>query len=110
MSDSFKVTRRFFDDKNYPRGFSRHGDYTIRESQLLEQFGQACIGLESGEREAITEAEKRFVAVCKGDEIAESPLEKVWQKYRSLTNKSKRIYTLSSNAGSDAGDDFSSAE
>lgn len=50
MADSFSVTRRFFDDKNYPRGFSRHGDYTIRESQTLEQFGQACLALESGER------------------------------------------------------------
>ena len=36
---SFSVTRRFFDDKNYPRGFSRHGDYTIKESQVLEQYG-----------------------------------------------------------------------
>ena len=37
MAASFSVTRRFFDDKNYPRGFSRHGDYTIKESQVLEQ-------------------------------------------------------------------------
>ena len=41
MAASFSVTRRFFDDKNYPRGFSRHGDYTIKESQVLEQYGQA---------------------------------------------------------------------
>ncbi len=46
----------------------------------------------------------------KGDEIAESIIEKAWLKYRSLTTKSKRIYTLSGNAGSDAGDDFSAAE
>lgn len=110
MAESFSVTRRFFDDKNYPRGFARHGDYTIRESQTLEQFGQACLALENGERKAATDEEKRFVAVCKGDEIAESFLEKTWLKYRSLTTKTKRIYTLSSNAGSEAGDDFSSAE
>lgn len=60
MADSFSVTRRFFDDKNYPRGFSRHGDYTIRESQTLEQFGQACLALESGERKPATQEEKRF--------------------------------------------------
>ena len=28
MAESFSVTRRFFDDKNYTRGFSRHRDYT----------------------------------------------------------------------------------
>lgn len=110
MSESFSVTRRFFDDKNYPRGFSRHGDYTIRESLTLEQYGQACLALELGERKPKTAEEKRFVAVMKGDEIAETEIEKAWLKYRSLTNKSKRIYTLSGNAGSDAGDDFSAAE
>ncbi len=110
MAESFSVTRRFFDDKNYPRGFSRHGDYTIRESQTLEQFGQACLALETGERKPKTEEEKRFVAVMQGAEIAESVIEKAWLKYRSLTNTSKRIYTLSANAGSDIGDDFSAAE
>ena len=104
MAESFSVTRRYFDDKNYPRGFARHGDYTIREAQILEQYGQACLALEA------TAEEERFVAVMKGDEIAESIIEKAWLKYRSLTTKSKRIYTLSGNAGSDAGDDFSAAE
>ena len=110
MAESFSVTRRYFDDKNYPRGFARHGDYTIREAQVLEQYGQACLALETGERKAATAEEKRFVAVMKGDESAESIIEKAWLKYRSLTTKSKRIYTLSGNAGSDAGDDFSAAE
>lgn len=110
MAESFSVTRRYFDDKNYPRGFARHGDYTIRESQTLEQFGQACLALETGERSPVTAEEERFVAVMKGDEIAESIVEKSWLKYRALTSKTKRIYTLSGNAGNDAGDDFSAAE
>ncbi|EFX90972.1 hypothetical protein HMPREF0027_2011 [Actinobacillus ureae ATCC 25976] len=110
MAESFSVTRRYFDDKNYPRGFARHGDYTIRESQTLEQFGQACLALETGERSPVTAEEERFVAVMKGDEIAESIIEKSWLKYRTLTSKTKRIYTLSGNAGNDTGDDFSAAE
>lgn len=110
MAESFSVTRRYFDDKNYPRGFARHGDYTIRESQTLEQYGQACLALESGERKPATAEEKRFVAVMKGKEIAETVIEKAWLKYRSLTGASKRIYTLSGNAGNDSGDDFSASE
>ncbi|QGM81536.1 DUF413 domain-containing protein [Otariodibacter oris] len=95
MADSFSVTRRFFDDKNYPRGFSRHGDYTIRESQALEQFGQACLALENGERKPVTNEEKEFVKVMTGKKVPETFLEKVWVKYRTLTSKTKRIYTLS---------------
>ncbi|OOS00800.1 hypothetical protein B0187_00420 [Haemophilus paracuniculus] len=110
MAESFSVSRRFFDDKNYPRGFARHGDYTIREAQTLEQYGLACLELESGERKPATPEEKRFVAVCKGEEIAESVIEKAWLKYRDLTGKTKRIYTLSGNVAGDANDDFSAAE
>lgn len=103
MAESFSVTRRFFDDKNYPRGFSRHGDYTIRESQTLEQFGQACLALESGERKPKTAEEKQFVAVIKGEQAPETFLEKVWVKYRTLTSKTKRIYTLSGDVSGDVG-------
>lgn len=76
MAESFSVTRRFFDDKNYPRGFSRHGDYTIKESQVLEQYGQAFKALESGEREPVTKEEKNFVAFCRGERPAETFLRK----------------------------------
>ncbi|WP_373777798.1 DUF413 domain-containing protein [Glaesserella sp.] len=103
MAESFSVTRRFFDDKNYPRGFSRHGDYTIRESQTLEQFGQACLALESGSRKPVTAEEKHFVAAIKGEKEAETFLEKVWIKYRTLTSKAKRIYTLSGDVSGDVG-------
>ena len=55
---SFSVTRRFFDDKNYPRGFSRHGDYTIKESQVLEQYGQAFHALDLALREPVNALRK----------------------------------------------------
>ena len=77
MAASFSVTRRFFDDKNYPRGFSRHGDYTIKESQVLEQYGQA------------------FKALDLGEHAAETFFEKTWNKYRTRINTKKRVYTLS---------------
>lgn len=77
MAASFSVTRRFFDDKNYPRGFSRHGDYTIKESQVLEQYGQAFKALDLGEREPATKEEKDFVAFCRGERAAETFFEKL---------------------------------
>ncbi|PJG86020.1 DUF413 domain-containing protein [Conservatibacter flavescens] len=107
MAESFKVDRRFFDDKNYPRGFSRHGDYTIRESETLEQYGQAFKALDSGERAPVTEEESAFVAFCRGEREPESFFEKTWHKYRSLTSSIKRVYTLSGNVTADSADDFS---
>ena len=98
MAASFSVTRRFFDDKNYPRGFSRHGDYTIKESQVLEQYGQAFKALE-----------KEFVAFCRGERAPETFFEKTWNKYRTRINTTKRVYTLSGDVSEAAsgGEDYS---
>ncbi len=95
MSESFSVERRFFDDKNYPRGFARHGDYTIKEAQALEQYGQAFKALDLGEREPVTEEEKAFVAVCRGEKEPSTFFEKAWNKYCSRIAAKKRVYTLS---------------
>ncbi len=99
MAESFSVERRFFDDKNYPRGFARHGDYTIRESQALEQYGQAFKALELGERKPKTDEEKAFVAFCKGERQPETFFEKTWNKYRTHISTAKRVYTLSGVVG-----------
>ncbi len=107
MAESFNVTRRFFDDKNYPRGFSRHGDYTIRESDTLEKHGQAFIELDLGNRKPKTPEEKQFVAVCRKEREPETFFEKTWCKYRSRISSVKRVYTLSGLAGSDPVDDYS---
>lgn len=106
MAESFSVTRRFFDDKNYPRGFSRHGDYTIRESEVLEKYGQAFIELDLGNREPKTKEEKQFVKVCRNEIAPETFFEKTWIKYRSRINSVKRVYTLSGLATADVVDEY----
>lgn len=55
MAESFTTTNRYFDNKHYPRGFSRHGDFTIKEAQLLERHGHAFNDLDLGKREPVTE-------------------------------------------------------
>lgn len=105
MAESFSVTRRFFDDKNYPRGFSRHGDYTIKESQVLEQYGQAFKALDLGEREPVNAEEKAFVAFCRGERAPETFFEKAWHKYRTRISTTKRVYTLSGDVSEAAGND-----
>ena len=77
MADSFTTTNRYFENKYYPRGFSRHGDFTIKEAQLLERHGYAFNELDLGKREPVTEAER------------------VWSKYMTRIKRPKRFHTLS---------------
>lgn len=87
MAESFTTTNRYFDNKHYPRGFSRHGDFTIKEAQLLERHGHAFNDLDLGKREPVTEEEKLFVAVCRGEREpvtdAETRLVQVYDAYQA---------------------------
>ena len=95
MPESFHTTHRFFDNKHYPRGFSRHGAFTIKEAQLLERFGYAFNELDLGTREAQTDEELLFVAVCRGERQPATEAEKVWAKYVTRIRRPKRFHTLS---------------
>ncbi|MDR0219672.1 MAG: DUF413 domain-containing protein [Enterobacteriaceae bacterium] len=95
MAESFITTNRFFDNKHYPRGFSRHGDFTIKEAQLLERYGYAFNELDLGKREPQTEEEKLFVAVCRGERAPATTEEKVWAKYLEKIRRPRRFHTLS---------------
>lgn len=111
MAESFSTTHRFFDNKNYPRGFSRHGDFTIKEAQLLERLGYAFNELDLGKREPATDEEKLFVAVCKGEREPTTDAEKVWSKYLHRIRRPKRFHTLSGGKPQvDAVEDFNDTD
>ncbi|OCG34281.1 DUF413 domain-containing protein [Gilliamella sp. Gris1-4] len=107
MAESFISQQRFFDNKNYPRGFSRHGDFTIKEALILEKHGCAFKDLDTEVRKPTTAEEKSFVAVCKGKKEPSTDFEKTWLKYLSSINKPKRFHTLSGGKPQvDTTDDF----
>ncbi|WP_347253749.1 DUF413 domain-containing protein [Leminorella grimontii] len=111
MAESFSTTHRFFDNKNYPRGFSRHGDFTIKEAQILERQGHAFNDLDSGKREPTTEEEKLFVAVCRGEREPQTESEKIWSKYITRIRRPKRFHTLSGGKPQvDSMEDFSDTD
>ena len=92
---SFLTKKRFFDNKYYPRGFSRHGDFTIKESELIELYGCAFNELDLEQREPLTEEEQLFVEVCRGLREPKTDFERVWIKYISRVKRHKRFHTLS---------------
>lgn len=93
MSGSFATNRRFYDDKHFPRGFSRSGVFTIKEAELLENFGHAFKELDEHLREPNDEVEQHFAAVCHGESEAQTLEEKTWLKFKQRTGR-RRFHAL----------------
>ncbi|QYJ87088.1 DUF413 domain-containing protein [Shewanella mesophila] len=95
--DSFRFgQKRFFDDKNFPRGFSKSGEFTLSEAELLSLYGDTMLAFESGELDPETAEEKHFIKVLKHPNKANTKLEHVWIKYTKLTREPKKFHTLNS--------------
>ncbi|PPI86366.1 DUF413 domain-containing protein [Candidatus Pantoea edessiphila] len=95
MVKSFFSEHLFFDNKNYPYGFARHGDFTIKEARLLELYGFSFNELSLSKREPINEEERLFIEVCKGLREPKTEAEHVWLKYITFIKRPKRFHTLS---------------
>ncbi|MCE2573147.1 DUF413 domain-containing protein [Motilimonas eburnea] len=96
MATSFACGAAFYDDQSFPYGFKRSGDFTIKEAELLESIGRTLMALAKGEQTPMTDEEKRFVKVAQGEVPAESVVEKVWIKYRTLA-KGKTFFGVTGN-------------
>lgn len=88
------MDRNFYDDKNYPRGMKRSGDFSLVEAELLEKYGVALMALSSGTRLPITEEEQHFVDVCRGNTVVGNTIEKAWLKYQNIILTPKQFHTL----------------
>ena len=82
----FETSSLFYDDANFPRGFSKSGDFTIAEADALHQYGHAMNALQNGKRKPATDEEKVFVAVCLGKQAPTSTAERAWIKYQEKLN------------------------
>lgn len=89
--EGFQPSRLFFDDDNFPHGFNKCGDFTVRESDLLVKFGSIMRDLHTGKCQPDNPAQARFIDICQGKNTAESPLEKVWLKYLDLIKRKSMV-------------------
>lgn len=111
MQQSFVANRRFFDDRNFPRGFTRSGRFTLAEGNLLEKHGLAMQQLEQGLREPVNEEEQRFLLVCRGESEATTVFEKTWLKYKQRLAEKRKFHTVFGKKRiADGSDDFSYVE
>ncbi len=111
MQQSFVAKRRFFDDRNFPKGFTRSGRFTLAEGNLLEKHGASMQELEEGIRQPVNEEEQRFLQVCKGEAEAISTFEKTWMKYKQRIQEKRKFHTVFGKKRiADGSDDFSYVE
>lgn len=63
MSDTeFRPGKKhFYDNKKFPRGFAKSGDFTLAEEDLLIRFGETMQNLETGVLTPESQAEKLFL-------------------------------------------------
>ncbi|WP_220720001.1 DUF413 domain-containing protein [Agarivorans litoreus] len=101
--------KRFYDDKRFKRGFSKSGDFTLMESELLSLYGETMRALDAGEILPEGEQEKRFLLVCSQQIEPEGRLEKIWMKYKKLAQTRRRFHTLNSR-GKPSADNFQSED
>lgn len=95
--EGFTEIKPFTDNRNYPYGIERSGDYSIREAQTLRRLGETFRRLETGEHEPANEVEEQFVKMIRGEKEASSDCEKLWLKYRAhVEGKSRATFSFTS--------------
>lgn len=83
------LRKPFNDFRNYPYGFARSGDFSIRESDALLHYGCLISALLAGELQPTTDEDRSLLAVAKGESAATTPVEKAWVKYQARINRPK---------------------
>jgi uncharacterized protein YifE (UPF0438 family) len=85
LTHGFIYAEPFYDDAHFPHGFSKSGDFSIAESELLTQLGKRLFMLEQSLCTAENQVEKQFVKMCATQFEGQSKVEVLWQKYKCLT-------------------------
>ncbi|MDV6316812.1 DUF413 domain-containing protein [Idiomarina sp. HP20-50] len=108
-----KITRElllrkpFNDFRNYPYGFSRSGDFSIRESDALTHYGCLISAMLSGEFKPVLKEDIELLAASRGEQAPVTLVEKVWAKYQARIHRPKVASMYG--RGKFADDSFSSA-
>lgn len=106
---SFESDKPFNDFTHFARGIRRSGEFSIRESSILESCGSAMMELHNGTRQPKDDTEKVFLDQLHSDEVITDNYAKIFKKYLSVIQP-RRMHRLCSVGAEDelAGGDFSS--
>ncbi|MEM0515497.1 DUF413 domain-containing protein [Pseudoalteromonas sp. YIC-827] len=94
LRKAFPCDHKFYNDEKFPRGFSRSGNFTLLESEILEQHGRLLKALQEKTVEPSNDTQAHFVAATTGLSTPINPIESAWIKYLKLTTSKARFFTL----------------
>ncbi len=96
LDKSLVSGKSFRDDKNFPHGFSRSGNFSRNESDLLTRAGAVASELVNGTLQPKSKAQKQLLAVCRGARDASSEFERVWLKYVEAVGSKRCVFSFAS--------------
>ena len=96
LDQSLVSGKSFRDDKNFPHGFSRSGNFSRSESDLLTQAGSVATAIADGSLEPSSKAQKQLLAVCRGECDPQSEFERVWLKYVDAVGSKRFVFGFAS--------------
>ena len=105
---SFESEKPFNDFQHFARGIRRSGEFSIRESNLLEQCGTAMMELHKGVRKPKDETEEVFLKQLNSAEVITDPYAKVFKKYLQVIQP-RHLHRLCSVGSDDDIGDFNSS-
>ena len=92
---SSESEKQFNDFQHFARGLRRSGEFSIRESNILEQCGTAMMELHLGTRKPQDETEKVFLEQLHSDDVITDPNAKIFKKYLQVIQP-RRLHRLCS--------------
>ena len=111
--DAFETGKKFFDDKNFPYGISKSGQFNIKQAVLLEKHGNAYKSLYLDKMLPRCIKEQNFVNYFSGLDSSPDEHTVVWARYIELTEPKKEhgagcpyVNTASVSVESDSDDVF----
>lgn len=92
---SFESEKQFNDFQHFARGIRRSGEFSIRESNILEKCGTAMMELHLGTRKPADETEAEFLDQLHNAEVITDPNAKIFKKYLQVIQP-RRLHRLCS--------------
>ena len=104
------LRKPFNDFKNYPYGFTRSGDFSIKEANILGQYGSLYSALTDGSLIPENDQDKLFLEVI--NEVTEciEDSHRVWIKYLKKINRVKIASIYGGRKSNAEEDDLGSGE
>jgi uncharacterized protein YifE (UPF0438 family) len=102
--DAFASNYKFYDDRNFPYGFQRSGDFTFQESENLTRYGYTMLQLAEEKIQPEGDDHEHFIKVLSGQTDPANDAEKVFIKYLILINK-KNTYIRAFSTSVDVDED-----